>query len=109
MLPTIFLLECSGFCTAMSVVAWIQNSSWSSDFNLAITRYVAPPIAVVLFLVAISDFIKWLTGEPSETSVPLSWVLIGGGFLAAAVTWAIVEIRQQGSGRTTHTRRYRRT
>lgn len=96
MLTVLFLAECSGICAAMSIVAWQGDPSNVYDFGRAVLlRFLAPPLAVVLGLVTLSELQKWLMGEQVGEQPPVSWVLIGGGFLAASVAFVIAVVRQR--------------
>lgn len=98
MLTVLFFAECSGICAAMSIVAWLGDPSGDLGSGRAIIiRFVAPPSALVLGLMTVSDFQQWLTGEQFGAQPPGSWVLVGGVFLAVAGAMALAAVRQ---GRT---------
>lgn len=101
MLSVVFLVEYSGVCAAASLMAWLRCSP-HRDINpvhLAVTRFAAPPFAVVLLLVAVGHFLQWLMGKPAEPQPLASWVLVGAGVLVLTVAMAIAGIRQTRTSR----------
>lgn len=108
MLAVLFLVECTGVCIAMSIAAWLGRSSTGADIGRTmLIRFLAPPFAVILGLVTLSDGQKWLMGEPVGDQPPLSWALVGGVVLAVSVAIVVAAVRRQRS--STHSLRRNRT
>lgn len=100
MFATLFFAECCGMFTAMSIVAWLGDPAEElGPGRTLLLRFFAPPVAVVLGLMTLSALQDWLMGEPIQDQPPGSWVIIGGVFLAVAITMAVAAVRPHQTNR----------
>jgi len=94
MLTILFILELAVAMAAASVVAWLRYPYRDSDnFRLGCLRYLAPPVALLLFVVAVAFVYLWLTGRSLGGPPPIFGLLLGAGMMVIYVVWAIHEIR----------------
>lgn len=94
MLTILFMLELAIMMAAASIVAWLRYPyKDSDDYRLGCLRFLAPPSALLLFVVAIVECGSWLMGRSLGVPPPVGWVLVAAPFMAAYVIWAIHEIR----------------
>jgi hypothetical protein len=106
MLTTLFILEFAIMMTAASVVAWLRYPYRDSDdYRLGCLRFLAPLVAVFLFLMCIVAFHDWLVGSSFGEPPSAVGILFFTAMMALSILWATVEMRKSRAARVSRTTR----
>ena len=95
MLLVLLTLEIAITMVAASIVAWLRYPERrTDDYHIGCLRYIAPPMAFLMFLLTIVIFLAWLGDKSAATPPSAIAVIFFAAMMVFYIIWAIREIRR---------------